>query len=91
MDLSSTCSISLVIRCTCKITPELSAVDVGEERETLTVQSEAVGRWGVDLSVTCLISPAIHCTCKIKSILSAVGVREERGMLTVHSEAVERV
>jgi hypothetical protein len=42
--LSSTCSISLVIRCTCKITPELSAVDVGEGREMLTVQSEAVER-----------------------------------------------
>jgi hypothetical protein len=47
LGLSLTCSFSLVIRCTCKIRPKLSAVDVGEGREMLTVQSEAVEReWG---------------------------------------------
>jgi len=34
--------ISPAARCICKISPVVSAVDVGEEREMLTVQSEAV-------------------------------------------------
>jgi hypothetical protein len=47
VDLGSTCSISPATRRICTIPPVLSAVDVREEGEILTAQSEVVKReWG---------------------------------------------
>jgi hypothetical protein len=46
-DLNLTCSISPATHCICKIVTVVSAVAVGEGREMLTAQLEAVEReWG---------------------------------------------